>query len=284
MLHSFLDLRQGNHMRKSSPYFGALVVWALVFGAQAAWAGTISMNTTVTSQIRGDDLMVEVVLANLGTDAAHAVQIEATALGAKTTEKGPDLLPPNEPFEIKLHLPFKAKTPGTYPVLVRVFFQDSNQYPFSSLAPGVATYEKIAASNLLIQGKAGDVEEDGEVEFKLANLSERSLKLNISIYAPREFTLSDKEFKIDLPARSKRDLNVEVKNFTALSGATYPILAVAQYEDQGMHYTASAKAMAKVTRASDPLRRWRPFLIAGAVILLALGFIWELRRRRSRKA
>lgn len=271
-------------MRKGRPYFGTLVVWALIFCAQAAWAGTISLNTTVTSQIRGEDLVVDVVLANLGTDAAHAVQIEASALGAKTTEKGPDLLPPNEPFETKLHLPFKVKTPGAYPVLVRVFFQDANQYPFSSLAPGVAVYEKSAASNLLIQGKAGDVDEDGEVEFKLANLSERPLKLEISIYAPREFTLSAKDFKIDIPARSKRALRVEVKNFTALSGATYPILVIAQYEDQGTHYTASAEAMARVTRASDPLRRWRPFLLAGAVILLALGFIWELRRRRSRKA
>lgn len=265
-------------------YVGVLALLTLIFCAKGAWAGTISMTTTVTSQVRGENLMVDVILNNLGTDAAHSVQIEASALGAKTTENGPDLLPPNEPFETKLHLPFKVKTPGTYPVLVRVYFQDANQYPFSSLAPGLATYQKTATSSLLIQGLPGDVEEDGEVGFKLANLSERPLKLEISIYAPREFSLSRKDFKLDLAARSKHDLSVEVKNFTALSGATYPILAIAQYEDEGIHFTASAKAMAKVTRASDPLKRWRPFLMAGAVLLLALGFIWELRRRRARKA
>ena len=37
---------------------------------------------------------MDVILNNLGTDAAHSVQIEASALGAKTTEKGPDRFAP----------------------------------------------------------------------------------------------------------------------------------------------------------------------------------------------
>jgi len=271
-------------MRVRALGIGVSLVLLLALSGQKAGAGTISINTTVTSQVRDGNLLVHVILNNLGDEAAHAVQIEASAFAAKATSKGPDRLPPRKPFEADLKLPFAPKLPGTYPVLVRVYFQDANQYAFSSLAPGLATYEKSLPSSLLLRGLPGEVDEEGRVGFSLANLAERPLNLKFSFHAPREFTLLKKELLLELAGRSKKDIPVEIKNFTALSGATYPILAIAEYDDAGVHFTSSAQAMAQVRPSDDPLKRWRYPLIALAALLVIAGIVWELRRRRARKS
>ena len=74
-----------------------------------------------------------------------------------------------------------------------------------------------------------------------------------------------------------------MENFTALNGASYPILALAQWEDGGVHHTATASLLVKIKVVKDPLVLYRPYLYAGGGALLLLFIILEIVRRLRKK-
>ena len=177
----------------------------------AAQAGVISIQTSVTSSLAGGEAQIRVNLTNKGTDAAHALEVQASLLDARASAPGPQTLGPKQSETVNLTLPFTAVLPGTYTVLVTVRFQDGNQYPFSSLAWGVLNFEKRPMAQITMKGEAVTIENQGDISVELANLLEHELKIKLSLHAPLELTLPQKDFDITLAGRSKQTIEARWK-------------------------------------------------------------------------
>jgi hypothetical protein len=248
--------------------------------AVGAGAGYISLAVSLHAAPSEQGLLVTVNLNNLGDQAAHRLRIQVTAGAGRAETPGPEILPPKQPRTIRLKLPKPSGKPGLYPVLARVFFHDANMYGFCSIASGLFALGHTKPCQVQVRGIEGQVRGKGEVAFDLTNLAGRAINVRLRIFAPRELTLKQKEFDLRLAGRARRRVTVGVENLSALHGASYPILGVLEYDDQGLHHTSLATALARIHRPADPLAALRPWLLAGGLACLGLMVLAEVRRWR----
>lgn len=244
-----------------------------------AEAGTLTIQTSVDANQDGERVLVRVNVVNLGDEAAHKVFVTAQVKGGRAEAEGPEDLPPNQPAVMDLAIPFKADIPGTYAAVVWVRFHDANGYPFSSLGHDLFPVGRAPAASLLLRGQPATLAGEGQVGFELASLDEAPKEVSFKAFGPQELTLPQGGQTFMMEGRSKREVILPVSNFTALAGATYPILGLASYRKDGLHFVVTGTSLIKVAAEPDPLSQLKPFLIPAAVVLvLGIGLLLWLRR------
>ena len=256
-----------------------LAAWLALAGP--AQAGTITITTTVKAIVTGDHLRVEITLVNQGDEAARNLSLEMEAAGVKLEAPGPESLPPNQPYQTSLELDLKLTTPGTYPVVILVRFHDLNGYPFSSLAQGLFAWQAPTYGQVMAKGLPSLISGEGTISFELANADQAAHQVAVRVVAPQELSLDNPSHTLTLAGRAKATLGVTARNFSALQGATYPVLVVMEYETGGKHYSAVAVAPVAVGAPPSMVQRLAPYLYAAAGLMVA-ALVWlQLRRRRS---
>ena len=267
-----------------------LLRWALILlllvgtgAASPARAGVISLSVSVKAQAAQGDLLVEVKLANQGTEPARDLSLQVLAAGAATTLAGPAMLYPAQPLSLTTRLPLALSLPGAYPVVARISFHDTNQYPFTTLAYGLFSHGPPRPDLVQAQGRPGLVAGSGQVDFVLSNQAETELPVVLTLHGPGELDLAQERMPLRLPARGSHTVQLKLRNRGALTGASYPILGVVEYIHEGHHYAAVASALARVQVASDPLHSWRPLLWGGLGFLLVMILLLELARLAKKR-
>ncbi|MBU1273958.1 MAG: tetratricopeptide repeat protein [Proteobacteria bacterium] len=265
-------------MRRESLKCCALLAILLLW-AGPALAGNISLRVAVTPILQHGRLAVKVEMRNKGQEAAHGLEIAIQAHGASAQASGPATLAPGKSATVVLSTSFAPPLPGTYGVLVRVNYTDSNGYPLSAISWGIFSHQKAAASRLSIKGQAGGPLPAKPPAFVLHNPGPGARRVSLAVMAPGEMTPRLTRQEVLLGPGQSRRVEAALSNRGALDDSLYPVVALAGYQEDGRQHTVAAVALLKVSTPPDTLAAWRAWLWALAGLLAAIMAVLWLRGR-----
>ncbi|MFZ5585720.1 MAG: hypothetical protein ACOZHQ_07320 [Thermodesulfobacteriota bacterium] len=255
------------------------VLLALGLAAPAA-AGTIKITATAQATLENGRLSVNLSLVNQGDEAAQNLSLKLISAGQQIEVPGPAVLAPNQPNQTTLAMPVEPKLPGTYPAVVQVRFHDLNGYPFTSLANALYFHQRPTFAQVSGRGLPSQVAGEGEVSYEITALDQSPLKVAVRLFAPQELSLGRDRLELELAGRSRQTVSAPIKNFTALVGASYPVLALLEYDQDGLHHSAVAVAVVSLAPPPSFITRLTPYLYLAAGLLVALLAWLQWRRRK----
>lgn len=170
----------------------------------SAFASYISLNTALSSKVKGNNLLVSVSVINKGDESAYNVQAELKldrrqALGEKV-----DQLPVNGNYSAQFTLPLSYAAAGSYPLALIMHYTDANQYPFSALSCQTFAYKKEAAPEIFGQLKPTQFAGEGTVRLVLKNLGDKEIRAVARLVLSRELTAKDETAAVVLGPRSEK--------------------------------------------------------------------------------
>ena len=246
-------------------------------------AGVIKIRTQTTLKTNEQNLEISVTLFNDGTDAARNLQVH-TKLFGKTI--GSRILPELGPGKSKAFVfdeKIEGAKPGRYPLTIVTDFQDANQYPFSAISGMTFSVGPEKTTELAILGKDSRIEKKGKLSFNVKNIGEQKKQIQATLVLPRELSSPVSEKNFELPARSEKSLAFEIQNFSALSGADYPVFCYFEYDQAGIHHTAVSSATVRLITEENLFRQYRWVWIILIGVLVAAFLVVMVRQKKRRR-
>lgn len=256
-----------------------IFISAFVFALMVniSWASYITLNTTVNSKIEGNTLKVLITVINKGDEAAHNVQAEMNVAGKKIMAKKMQELGVNETYKVFEEIKLNLKQPGEYPLVVTMHYADANQYPFSALNLQTFAYraEEVPAE---VFGRMGSATfwKHGEIKLALKNLSYSDIATMTRLIVPRELTVDEGSQKINVAPKGQGEADFKLKNFSALSGSTYQVFAVSEYEKDGMHQTNITPGTIKIVERKNIFGLDYLYLAIALMVLILLFVVFQI--------
>ncbi|MBU0672276.1 MAG: hypothetical protein KJ732_04515 [Candidatus Margulisbacteria bacterium] len=256
----------------------SLYLLMIVFSS-AAFASYISLNTSLTTKVDKNDLMVLVTVINKGDESAHNVQAELRVGGEKYLAEKKLELGINQTYTAATTFKLKMQKPGLYPLVLVMHYTDANQYPFSALTCNVFSYQAGALPAEII-GKLQTAAfwQAGQTKLTLKNLSDSEIAAETSLVVPRELTVTTKAQKVRLAPKSNKTVTFGLENFSALDGSTYQVFAITEYEKDGFHQTNISPGMVKIVE-SNFFRDYRILIVVLVAILLVVFVLLQIKKK-----
>jgi hypothetical protein len=260
----------------------SLFCWISVGSTPANAADILKMETESTVETMPGSVTARVVFTNRGTAPAYNIQVHLTALGITDASPVIASLNPGQSDEALFERNAQEMAKGRYPMTVRVDFHDANQYPFSALSG--MTFHIGEAVNPDLAAMAQDMTLDGSgtLRITLKNMGLTSAKIAATLTLPKEFSTGPSTKTFDIDPRSEKTVEFEIRNFSALPGAAYPVFCYFEYDAKGVHHTALARSLITVAQDETVFRRFRWAWMTLAGILGALLILVLLRGRRQK--
>lgn len=259
-----------------------LLTICVSLSASTSQAKYITIETRVNAGFEKDNLIVNVELTNRGDEPAYNLQVN-TEVGTQSEVSNPlEALKVGEMFTTKSEFLISQEKPGSYPVIVRVYFTDVKRYPFSFLSLTNFTYKGPALSKIFSKIRPLEMADKGKICLKLKNLDEMEKEVNVRLIVPNEISASDPERIVNLRPMGEEELCFPVSNFSALVGANYTIYALMEYDDNAKHYSISASGSIKIVD-KEKLTKAQVLIIIGTplFILLLFCFILLFKKRKN---
>jgi len=260
----------------------APLVLIACLGALPAAAKSISINMSITPEVRAGALAVRIKVSNTGDEAASSVTplVRMGDKEARGTRR--EALAPNESMEETLNLSTGELGPGRWPLRVAVDYTDANQYPFQALHVALVTVGNPSPARIALpEVKIPPLAEDVEMSARVKNLSGAARKVRVTAYVPEGLEVTAGAPEIDVEPWGEKTVSIDLKNRTALAGSRYPLFASAEYDDGGTHYAVIGNGVVEIG-ASSPVVAPTLRIIGGVLLvgwLILIG--WRLLRRRS---
>jgi hypothetical protein len=258
-----------------------MIFIVVLFCATPSFAGVLKIKTQTTVQITGDQIDIAVILTNEGTATAYNLQVHLILLGEILDSKLEPQLEPKGSSTFVFKKSAQGIKTGRYPLTVSVDFHDANQYPFSALSGMTFSLGPDVNSDLAVIGKDIAMGKKGELSLNIKNMGTSEKKILATLMLPRELSTPTSQMGFLLDPRSQKDLNFEIRNFSALPGADYPVFCYFEYDLGNIHHTAVCTAAIKIVEPENLFRqyRWLWIGIAGILILALLTLMIKSRMK-----
>ncbi|MBW1782068.1 MAG: hypothetical protein JRL30_15160 [Deltaproteobacteria bacterium] len=245
-------------------------------------AGILKIETETTVEVSGDRLSVSVSYSNKGTAPAYNLQVHSDTLGRQEASPVVAHLDPGQSEQAFFKRKIKAVRKGCYPMTVRVDFHDANQYPFSALSGMTFHMGEAVNPNLAVLSHDIILDKSGMLRFNVKNLGGKPEKIIATLVLPKELSSSKpkRTFKID--PRTEKVVDVEIRNFSALPGANYPVFCYFEYDAKDTHHTVLARSLVTIAKDENLFRRFRWIWMTLAAILAALLILILIRDRMKK--
>ena len=226
-------------------------------------------------------IRITVSLANEGTATAHNLQVHLKLLGETLDSKVRPELHPGGSSTFVFEKDTEGVKTGRYPLTVFVDFHDANQYPFSALSGMTFSVGPNVNPDLATLGKNISMDKKAALSFNIKNIGAHEKQILATLILPRELSTSTPEINFRMGPRSQKDLNFEIRNFSALPGADYPVFCYFEYDLENIHHTGVCTAIIKIIEPENLFRRYR-WLWMGVAAVLIIGFLaLAIRNRRK---
>ncbi|MBW2005281.1 MAG: hypothetical protein JRI72_11880 [Deltaproteobacteria bacterium] len=255
---------------------GFILMWEY---SSVVLAGTLTIETKTTVKTEGDRLKGSIKVCNKGNVAAHNVQANISVLGEQIKTRTKKLLTIDEFYTFQFEKTIPGIKKGRYPLTVIVDFHDVNQYPFSAISCTTFFFQEDANPDLLCLIDGLTMDKKGELHIDIKNVGLGLRNIRATLILPREFSSPDPQIDFDIESRSQKTVEFAIENFYALSGASYPVFCVFEYDLRDTHYTAFSSAVVKIAKRENWFWRTRWFWVAIAVILGAAFFWYQLKKK-----
>jgi len=259
-----------------------LTLFVLLFALNTSVrAGILRIETQTGVTVAGDLLKVRVRATNKGTGRAHNVQVHLILLSEQYHGPVKARLDPGQTDTVLFERTLSRIKKGRYPLTVLVDFHDANQYPFSAVSCTTFHFKEDANPDLLCLGSDMALETGGELGFTVKNLGFEPRKVRATLVLPKELSTPRPHMDRDIDPRSEKPVVFEITNFSALSGASYPVFCYLEYDFEDTHYTALARALVKIVKGENWFRRTKLFWLVAAVILGVILVALQFKRKGS---
>lgn len=250
---------------------------AAVFLTSAAFASYITLKTTVTAKVEGETLKVLVKIINQGDEPAYNVQAEIRAQGKKVLARKMPEVAINGKYEVYEEFKVDLSKPGEYPLVIVMHYADANQYPFSALTCQTFNYQtKSLPAEIFGKMRSKKFWKKGKVSLTLKNLSEKSLALKTSLVGPRELNFPAAK-KVNISGKGTSKIDFELENFSALSGSTYQVFALSEYDNDGVHQTTITPGTVRIVQEKSFAGLKYSHLIILLGIMIVLFVLFQMR-------
>ena len=243
-----------------------------------ALSGTISLTTTITTDVftteRGE---ISVTLTNSGDEPAYNTQLSIISDHFSSKPVSVGVLGVNNPVTINISLEsVKELKEGNYPVALVIEYTDANGYPFSSVSPITITYKNPYPSR--ITASIESLEIDGGrprlLKMKIRNGDQIEREITVKIILPVELSSDTTEKKIKIGPKEEKELDFKISNFGGLSGSTYVILGVIEYEDD-YHHSSFARGVVRIVEPKSFFKPSKNVVIPLVVFLVAILVLYQ---------
>ena len=95
--------------------------------------------------------------------------------------------------------------------------------------------------------------------------------------------MTDDELLIELSPKEEKTLSIGIESFSALTGSTYSIYALLDYEEDGKHYSASATGVVNVVDKKRLFFMPYWLIILIIIILAALFVVLQFKGKKRSK-
>jgi hypothetical protein len=259
------------------------ILFAILFLIPAmVHAGTISMSSSLTMKNVDGRIGLEVLVKNDGNESARTVQIHLELIGEKLDGPRWETMGPSEKNSTIFFFEKMPAMSGTYPVFITIEFADMNMYPFTALNVGaVSVGEKGGQAQLFAKSEPISISKSGALAMSVKNLDDKKKNVTARVLGPREVDVKPILFDLELEPHATVDRTLEVSNFSALSGAGYPIFVIFEYEMGGAHYTHPLVTRVTISQGGLPKTALTALIAGGAFILILAVFFEVIRRVRA---
>jgi hypothetical protein len=261
-----------------SGLFLVFFVWFFGYNALVT-AGILTIETETSVTVEGDLLKVSVKATNKGTEPAHNVQVHLIALGEKKSGLVKAQLSKGQSHTVTFEKVLSGSKKGRYPLIVLVDFHDANQYPFSAVSCTTFSFKEDVNPDLICLGNDTSIENNGLLRFRIKNLGLGSRIIQATLVLPKELSTPRPQMDFQIDPRAERTFAFEINNFSALSGASYPVFCLIEYDLEDTHYTAIAKAIVKIAKKENWFKRTRLIWLGAATLLGVILVASQLKRK-----
>ncbi len=259
--------------------FPSVVLLCLALASSAS-ASYISLNTSLSSKFEHGKVKANVSIINKGDEAACNVQAEFRSGGVSVLADKVPQLPVGWTYKTTREIPLKLTTPGSYPLALVVHYTDANSYPFSSLTLQTFVFGREAPAPVFGQLGSATFDKGGRLTLKLKNSGARPVTATAALIVPAELTVDGASQPVAIGARSEQTVSFTVKNFSALAGSTYQVFAVTEFDDGGLHFTAIAPGLVKISAGQKFLGLDSWVYFAGLAVLVLVFALAQFLRKK----
>jgi len=242
-----------------------------------AYADHITIETNVKSQVEGNILNNEVKITNLGDEYAFNVKASLILNGSVYKSIVKETLSVGESFKFNksIEIPYSIK--GTYPLITKVDYQDSNNYPFQALSISSFNLINITTSNVEVRLENTKLSDKGTLNLLILNKDNKEKDIIITIHAPEGIKVTNTPIKTKLKNNLK--LNFDLERINALSGSNYAVFAVVEYDENNKHFTSINYANVEIVDFIPDEKNiiFKIFIIS--FIILSLFYIFVKKKR-----
>jgi len=253
-------------------------VLALVLAASGARAD-LGMTLSTEASV-GDGVRVSVTATNSGDEPAHALVPEVRL--QSTVRRGDAVTNLDVGRSTTWDLALPAPTgPGTFPLVVRLSYADGRGRPaaadFVRLIGTPGTMAAPVTGALAI----GPTATHGTATLTLTNPTLAPTAGRVVPVLPARFTTEPESIPAQVPAQGSTVVTFIVENTSVPSGSNFPLYALFEYEQRGIHHTALAETTLQIV-APQPGGAVSPLVVGAAALLVALGLLAVAWRRAAR--
>ena len=256
-----------------------VILWIALFAATPSTAGILKIQTRTTVQTTDNQLNITVALANEGTAAAYNLQVHLNVFGTVLDSALKPQLDPGGSNIFNFEKSAGGIKKGRYPLTVSVDFHDANQYPFSALSGTTFSVGPNVNPDLAVLGKNVAMGKKGEFSLDIKNIGVNPKKILATLTLPKELSTPTPQISFHMDPRSEKKLDFEIRNFSALPGADYPVFCYFEYDLAFVHHTAVCMAVIKIIEPENLFRRYRWLWMALAAVLIIAIFILTIKNR-----
>ena len=220
-------------------------------------AGTISMSVESHYDAAGSNLFVNI--ENKGDEAAQNVTVSVEYMGETAQSPAIRKLEPLLPRLLEFPIGVEELT-GTRPVIITVAFEDLNGYPFSSVTINQLRSGNAPSSPLRVALANTTIHGHGAVKAKIFNDAPRTVNAKYRLLIPRELLSTNVTGTIKIAPKQKQRLELHLENFSAITGATYPIHFLLEHDERGIHYIAPGVSIVTIDEKPPPVVRVKKML------------------------
>lgn len=244
---------------------------------------TLGHTVTVEQIIQGNETTINVTLLNSGDEAAYDTQLSLLlpeGIGSKPIFLGK--MDPNMPqsgtFDIGID---SGVMPGKYSLVILTEYKDANGYPFSSVSPNSLILKEVTSSQVfgkISELTLGDKGERRKLTLELRNMDDKDHDLQIRLFGPRELKIDLEERSLVLNARGVKKIDFAISSFGALPESSYVVFASMDYEEGGIHYSATARGVVKIVEQKEAISFSGELPLVALIILILIVVIYQFRK------
>lgn len=258
----------------------AFFLAALMF-PQMSSAGFITIETTTSVTVAGDNARVTITTTNKGDEPANNVIINLAFASKQFSGKLKDTLGIKESYTDEFTFPIEFKKAGRYPIIVTVEYTDANLYPFSALSVSYLNFNNPANARVSGTISQTSIADKGKIAVAVNNIDSVERKIHMQLITPKEFMVQGPVTEISVAPAKEKSASFEIRNISALPGSSYPVFAIISYEDDQYYYSTIASGIINIEKQKGFFNIYIKMLTAVLAAFIVLLFYKLIFRRKK---